>query len=384
MKPIRIFTQSIEFLAEISNYESLMLTRSWHGIGDLELRINRHKLYTDTLRKGHVIVVGNDARKAYVIQHREIALDETGKQSENWLIRAQELKVSIAWRQILPPLNAAQDSRSGSAETVMKHYVNRTVINPDDPLRKVSEIALAPDQLRGTHVVWDSRLKTLADDLTEISQLTGVGWLMRLDTDTRKRVFDVALGRNLSVNQAENSPVIFSPQFDNIRNMQYVDSDLNFRNVAYVAGQGEGVDRRIIVVGNASGLDRREIYVDARDVAEETDEETPKPRPEADIIADLVRRGEQKLAELAQESFLGAQIMTDGTFKYEVDYDLGDIVTVQNTDWGVALDARITEVKEIYERDSGAQIEVTFGNSRPTLVTKIKRELAGFTAELTR
>lgn len=155
--------------------------------------------------------------------------------------------------------------------------------------------------------------------------------------------------------------------------MQYVDSDLNHKNTAYIAGQGEGVDRRVVVLGQASGLARKELFVDARDVLEETDVEgeVPVPRPLNEIIADLINRGKQKLAELIQETFLEAQIMTHSTFKYEKDWDLGDVVTVQYKDWGVTLDARITEVKEIYEAD-GVQIEATFGNSRPTLISKIK------------
>lgn len=412
MKPIRIFTPDTELLGEISNYESLFFVRSFHGIGDLELRINRYKNHTDTLRKGNVIVVGNDAHKAYEIAHREIEIDSDGKLTENWLIKALELKAVTSRRPTLPPDHTAQDNRSGSAETVMKHYVSRNVVNPVDPMRKVSEIVLAPDQLRGSHITWQSRLKSLGEDLTEISQLSGVGWNTRVDYDLRKWVFDVVIGRNRSVNQTENSPVIFSPQFGNIRNMHYVESDLDYYNVAYVAGQGEGVDRRIIVVGNATGLARRELYVDARDIAEETDDETPVPRPEADIIADLRRRGEQKLAEHAQESYLEAQIMTPvktvdirkethfmtqfqinetvnvtkafaSSFVYEVDYDLGDIVTVQNKEWGVTLDARITEIKEIYE-PGGFSLEATFGNSRPTLVSKIKQELSGMRTEITR
>lgn len=165
--------------------------------------------------------------------------------------------------------------------------------------------------------------------------------------------------------------------------MHYVESKLNYRNVAYVAGQGEGVKRRVIIVGDAVGALRREVFIDARDVAEETEDDPPKQRPEKDIIRDLTNRGNQKLQEFLQEEYLEGQILTHSTFVYEEDYDLGDIVTVQNTDWGVTLNARITEIKEIYET-SGFRIEAVFGNNRPTLIKKIKQELSQMSGEVRR
>lgn len=407
MKPVRIFSPDIDLLAEISNYESLFFTRSWSGIGDLELRINRYKNYTDTLQKGNIIVVGTDLHKSYIVLHREIELDSDGKATENWLIRALELKVVTGDRITLPPAHTSHDNRSASAETVMKHYVNNNVINPVDGKRKIAQFLLAPDQARGPHVNWQSRYKNLTEELAEISLVSGIGWGTRIDYGLRKWVLDCYEGRDLTTsglnlhadpeiameligsgfyrNESGNSPVIFSPQFDNVKSMSYVDSDLNFKNTAYIAGQGEGVERRVVELGGASGLARKELFVDARDVSEETDVEgqEPVPRPVADIIADLINRGEQKLAEMIQETFMEAQIMTHNTFKYEEDWDLGDVVTVQYKDWGVTLDARITEVKEIYE-PGGFQLEITFGNNRPTLISKIKQELAGMRTEMTR
>lgn len=383
MKPIRILTPHIGLLGEISNYESLFFVRSWHGIGEMELRINRYKQYTETLQKGNVIVVGTDLHKAYLIQHREIELDENGKATENWLIKALELKSVVGKRITLPPAHTAYDSKSGPAETVMRHYLTRNVVNPTDVRRKIDQVILAADQGRGSHVIWQSRFKNLAEELADISLMTGLGWGMTVDYEHKRWVFTVREGRDLSVNQTVHSPVIFAPELDNIKNMHFVDSDLNYRNVAYVAGQGEGVARRVIEMGAAAGLERNELFVDARDVAEETEDETPVPRPEADIIRDLTNRGDQKLAETANELFLEGQVLTQSQFRYEVDWDLGDIVTDQNKDWGVTMDARITEVKEIYE-PGGYQIEATWGVSRPTLISKIKQELAGMRNEIVR
>lgn len=384
MKEIRVFTPDVELLAVISNYEFLSAGRSWHGIGGLELRINRYKQYTDSLQKGNIIVVGNDTHKTYKIEHREIELDSDGKVTENWLVIAKELKSVTGDRITLPPSHTSHDNKAAPAESVMKHYVNGNVINPVNVKRKIPQLLLAPDQARGPHVNWQSRFKNVAEEMVEISLVSGIGWGARVDYELRKWLFDVSEGRDLTVNQDVHSPVIFSPQFDNVKNMHFVDSDLNYRNTAYVAGQGEGVERRVVELGEASGLARKELFVDARDVPEETDDDEPIPRPVHEIVADLINRGEQKLAEMIQETFLESQIMTHSSYKYEKDWDLGDIVTNQYLEWGVTLDARITEVKEIYEPETDMQIEAIFGNSRPTLIQKIKQELSQISGEVRR
>lgn len=407
-KPIRILSFTMDILGEIDDYESMFFTRSWSGIGDLELRINRYKKYTDTLQKGNLVLVGNDLNKVFIIKHREIELDENGKITENWLIKGYALKSIVAQGLIMPPPHTAYDNKSGSYETVMKHYINNTIVNPSDLDKRIPNLVIATDKNRGSHVSYSSRFKNLAEEMTTLSLASGLGWDVTLDLDNKLWVFDVMEGRNLVAGQSLLPPVIFSPEFESLKSMQYVQSDLNYKNVAIVAGAGEGINRRIVQVGNAVGLNRHEIFVDARDIAEVDDNDVPIP--EVDIIQALIERGQQTLNELMQEEYLEAQILTPiirteyereyqflstlqvsenttkktrtlSAFNYQRDYDLGDIVTVQNMDWGVTLNARITEVKEIYEQN-GFGLEATFGNNRPTLIQKIKQELNQISGEV--
>ncbi|RDE19252.1 siphovirus ReqiPepy6 Gp37-like family protein [Parageobacillus thermoglucosidasius] len=379
MKPIRILTPQLDLLAEIDNHESLLFTRRWHEVGEFELRINRHKRHTELLQRGNLIMLGASRNKVGIIRHREIELDENGKASENWLVKGIALKGVMAQRIVVPSVGDSHDRANGSAETVMKHYVDRHVVNPVDAKRKIDMVVLALDQQRGSNISWESRFKNLAEELVEISKASGLGWDVILDFERKKWVFDVFVGRDLTVNQSVNPPVIFSPQFESLKQLSFVESDFNYRNYGYIAGQGEGEDRRVVEVGATEGLSRIETFIDARDISEE--DENQQALPEAEIIAKLQQRGQQKLSEFAQEFFLEGQILTNSPFEYEKDYDLGDIVTIQNREWGVTRDARITEIKEIYE-PGGFQIEATFGESRPTLIKKLKQELAQISGEV--
>lgn len=378
-KPIRVLSRNMDILGEIDDYESMFFTRSWHGIGSIELRINRYKKYADTLLKNNLILVGRDLNKVFIIKHREIELDKQGKATENWTVKGYALKTIIAQRITLPPSHTAYDNKSGSYETVMKHYVNNHLVNPVDIKRKITNLIIAPDQQRGGYISYSSRFKNVAEEQSTLSLSSGLGWDVLLDLDNKRFVFDVFAGRDLTQSQSSNPPVIFSPQFDSIETMSFAQSELNYKNVAYVAGLGEGVERRVVEIGDFAGLDRHELFIDARDVAETDDE--GNPIPEEQIIQSLIDRGQQKLKEMMQEEYLEGQILTKSPFVYEKDYDLGDIVTIQNLDWGVTLDARITEIKEIYE-PSGFKLEATFGNNKPTLIQKIKQELSQISGEL--
>ncbi|WP_240371676.1 siphovirus ReqiPepy6 Gp37-like family protein [Anoxybacteroides rupiense] len=379
MKSIRILSTQLDLLAEIDNYESLLFTRRWHEVGEFELRINRYKQHTELLQRGNIIMLGSHRNKVGIIKHREIALDENGKKTENWLVKGIALKGVVAQRITVPPDGDSHDRANGAAETVMKHYVNNHIINPIDVKRKIDMLVLASDQQRGSQISWESRFKNLADELVEISKASGLGWDVTLDFPSKTWIFDVYEGRNLTVNQAENPPVIFSPQFESLKQLSFVESDYNYKNFGYIAGQGEGADRRVVEIGATEGLSRIETFIDARDISEQDGEQ--QALPEEQVIAKLRERGQQKLAEFGQEFFLEGQILTNSPFEYEKDYDLGDIVTIQSREWGVTRDARITEIKEIYE-PSGFQIEATFGESRPTLIKKLKQELAQISGEV--
>jgi|SRR5690625_1213778 len=383
--PIRIMTRDFDLLGEIDSYESLQIERSWHGIGMIEMLVNRYKKHTDKLQRGHIIFPHNHTNKAYVIRHKEIELDERGKITENWVIRALSLKSWLAQRLTFPPDHTAYDRRQGNAETIMLHYVANNVTNPTDSARTLPDIVLANNLNRGPHIDWQSRYKNLAEELEEIGLLSGLGWNIDIDYENKQYVFRVLEGRNLVATQSELPPAIFSPEFNTLGELKYTESEIDYKNYAVVAGQGEGVDRRIIHVGDSEGFDRYELFVDARDVEEEMEEDDERvPRPVEDIEADLENRGQQKLAEHEQEIYMEGQSLSKSRLIYERDYDLGDMVTLQNRGWGITSDTRITEVSEIYEKGRHRRIELTFGNDRPTLIDKIRQELNGMKIEMTR
>ena len=354
---IRVFDYELNILAEIDNYESLIWRRRWHKPGEFELHINFNKRNTSELKKGNIVVCNDEAG---IIRQREIKLDEGGKGSEELIIKGSSLSCILGRRITLPPEGQAYDKVTSNVETIMKSFVDRNCINTVDARRKMPLLELAPDQARGIQTTYQTRLKQLDEELEKLSLVSGLGWDIFLDLTNKKWVFDVMEGRDLTAGQTINPPVIFSVDFDNIKAQQFIESESGHKNVAYVGGQGEGVNRAITETGeDASGLDRLETFVDARDLED---------------VNSLPERGKQKLAEMKEIHSFDSEIMTDGPFRYKEDWDLGDVVTVRNSSWNMTLDARITEVVEIYE-PNGFWLEATFGSNIPTLIEKIKQEM---------
>src|SRR5699024_10256765 len=289
----------------------------------------------------------------------------------------------------VPTADASQDKKSGSAETVMKHYVYNNFVIPEDRERIVDILEIAPSKNRGKQVTRESRYKAVSDELEAISIESNLGWGVFADFNTKKLIFDCFESKDLTQDNPQgNSPVFFSPEFETIKSQGFIDSDLDLRNVGYVGGQGEGKDRKIVTIGDTGGWERMETFVDARDVGTE-DEDEEEELTEEEIVEMLTDRGNEKLSEMETVFSLEAQILTPVTrlsydedtqnsmqkqvtpFQYERDFDLGDKVQVVNKSWGLTMTAPITEFLEVHEQ-SGFKLEATFGQSRPTLITKIK------------
>lgn len=372
MQPISILTPEFKWLGEIDDYESLQFKRRFNKPGSFELHINLNKNLTETLQEENLIVLS--AKKVGVILHRELNREN----SEELIISGYTLSGHVGRRLTIPPEGRSQDRIKAPIETVMKHYVRQNAVNPTDTTRIIPQLIIAEDLGRGEFVDWQSRYKQLDEELEKISNPTHFGWDVFLDEENEKWVFEVYEGRNLTDSQDILPPVIFSIDFDNIKGQNFTQSSIGHKNTAYVGGQGEGEERRIVEVGNSSGLKRIETFVDARDVAESESTEDAEgnlidiPIPENEVVSKLTDRARQKLLELEKIESFESEILTYGPFVYGDDWDLGDIVTVQDPKIGITLDSPITEVTEIYE-PSGFRLDAVFGNSMPTLVDKIKQ-----------
>ncbi|WP_252281417.1 siphovirus ReqiPepy6 Gp37-like family protein [Peribacillus frigoritolerans] len=70
-KSIRLFDRNFKFMAEIDDYESLQFTRRYYSVGEFELRINADKKHVNLIRKGILVVLGNQFNKVGIIKAKD-------------------------------------------------------------------------------------------------------------------------------------------------------------------------------------------------------------------------------------------------------------------------------------------------------------------------
>ena len=356
--PIRIISPNFELLGEIDDYESLQFIRRFYKVGEFELHINVNKNNTDVLVDDNLILLGTNYNKVGIIMHRENSYDQNGEPTDTLVIKGLTLKGIMIRRLIVPLISGnGYDSQTGSIETILKTFVNNNVVNPTDASRKIPQVSIATDQQRGKQDKWRSRFEVLSDKLAEIGEYAQIGWDVTLDINNSKWVFDVAIGKNLTVEQETFPPVIFSVDFNSIKSRHYISSSLTAKNVGYCGGKGDDADRIIQQIGEVTGLERIETFIDCSS---------------AEDVTEITTQGKQKLYELKKTESFEVGILPEGSFVYEQDYDLGDFVTAQDKKLGITMNAQIIELKEIYET-SGFSLEGTFGTNIPNLLTIIKK-----------
>lgn len=224
-----------------------------------------------------------------------------------------------------------------------------------------------------TQVSWGSVL----DGEKALAAASGLGFSCGFDPRTGAETFRVLRGTDRTAGNAYNG--YLGDDIANLSDVQLVRGVADYKNVAVVCGQGDGDARTAVVVGGGEGDARRELYVDARDlaqtyqVAEDTGETDPDGNPvysystarytDAEYQAMLAARGLEKLAEHGVTMTLTATAADGAPLRYGTDYDLGDILPIKLVQYGVRAAARVTGVKLIYEA-GGRQVLPVLQNLR--------------------
>ena len=162
----------------------------------------------------------------------------------------------------------------------------------------------------------------------------------------------------LTFNQGtdKSDTIIFSSELDNLKNSTYVTSLENFKNAGLVTGEefdeGYGPFPIAADVGTSTGDSRYEVWIEANDI--EKNEDTSA----ADYYNMLVQYGKSAIIPYKKVSSLTGEIDPDGMFKIGVDYDLGDLVKVQN-EQGISAKLRLVEILDSDEA-SGKLTNGTF------------------------
>lgn len=346
-----ILNRDLDAVTIMDVYESFIWTDRYYEYGDFELFTAMQDSILDYIKKNyylqsrdseHVMIIEDWIIKSDIENGNHIRI--TGRSLESILTRR------IIW---------GQKTISGNLQNGIKTLLNECIISPTDELRRIPNFIFEESSDPSiTNLTINAQYTgdNLYDVIQKICEERGIGFKITLN-ENKQFVFKLYAGVDRSYDQTSVPYVIFSPNFDNIINSNYMESNSSMKNITLVGGEGEGSARRYVTVGNTtvSGLDRREIFTDARDISSEVDGEKIS---DAEYNAQLNQRGNEKLAENTELTSFEGQTETTVMYRYHEHFFDGDIVQIAN-EYGHETKARIIEVV-MSEDETGSSIYPTF------------------------
>lgn len=422
---VYIFDSSITPLGVIDVVTGLTWEEKFADAGNFELWCPLTNTNVELLQEDNLVWIGGES--AGVIEYKELSTDDSGIQTIH--IQGRLAESYLDYRTIYPTVSV-----SGKTSNTLRVLVNNNLINPEDSDRKIPNVELATDQEEfGESASYQKTGDSVLTESSRLCEANNLGFRLQFLPREYKFVFRVYEGTDRTLDQTEVNPVLFSSDLDDILESNYSHNKSELRNLAYVAGEDSGENRKVQPVGSASGLSRRELYVDARDIQSEvswncvtvtktvildadinkvritttktltnpdtgetktstssevkfdeyategtvTQESTEMvPMADSAYYALLSERGKTSLEDYKDIEAFSATLRTFGVtgYEYGVDFFLGDKVTVYDARLKVRINAVVTSVMTTYDED-GERLDIVFGYEQPTLANKLKRRM---------
>lgn len=304
--------------------------------GSFEVYIAANSQNITIFQTGRIVGRDDDNEHFGIIESVKI---ETDAENGDYLTITGRFLMCLLERRIIYP-TCSFTKQTGYSD-IVRSVVSQNVLSSDN--RRISGLSLGT--VSGTCWNKTATLQVSYDNLMEwiytVCEKIGGTANIRLVKDKNekyKMVLELSEGIDRSIEQQENSHIIFSDAYSNLLSFSYAKDRSIQRNFAYILGKGEGEERKRTVYFDGdepSFLGRYEVYADAKDMADEQQENgETKPIPEDEYIELLKERGKEKivLPLTASESQIAVQSMQ---FTYNIDYFVGDYVTVEYQRFGL-------------------------------------------------
>ena len=340
-----ILNNHFETLGVIDYFASAIFSDNYNAMDDFELYVPVTAEALEILQINYFVFSDSQPDKFYIIDNVKIETDAenadyitvTGKGTEKYIYNR------IAW---------GLNQLSGSMAQCIEKLIKDNLTAPSDERRKNSLVKIG-NLYSGNYMTKQTTGGNLLEEVQEILDKDEAGFKMTYDGNAF--VFSTFKGKDRSYDQDSNMPILFSPDFDNLLSTEYQKNAENFANVALVAGEGEGIDRKMATVGTASGRERIEVYVDARQLSSNTEGEE---LTEEEYLTVLQENGKEALAEMKISESFEAEVVPGVSYEFKKDYFVGDIVTIIN-EYGMQLNSRIVKAVEAWD-ENGYNLVLTF------------------------
>jgi hypothetical protein len=285
---------------------------------------------------------------AMVIKNIELKSDP--ENGDKMILTGKDLKCLLQQRVV-----SSQTSLSGRIDECIHMLLIESMINPDDYARTIPNFEYVPSSIMTDISEKQYIGDNLGDIIVSICEENKVGWKVFVDSGTIKMLF--YRGEDRSFNQRINSYVVFSPVYENLLNSDYQNIGEEYKNFAYIGGEGEGsaqvITSAFLENSAPAGMNRHEMWIKASDLSSNDGLMSTE-----EYTSQLQSKGVAVLSADNNNVNFDGEVDITTQFIYGVDYFLGDIVELQNA-YGASSRVRVLEVIES-EDESGVNCIPTF------------------------
>lgn len=333
--------------------------RGLYKPGRFSLQINYNTRDASLFQRGYFVRFDSNNKKFGVITEIKKQVNQSGKQDQIVSVSGYELAFIFSRRIVVPATGDARYYAYGKFETIVKAIILAQAGTGAVANRRIPNLVIATDQLRGIDCTIDSNYGNLIDAIATTSLFAGAGFYSFLDSNGYIN-FETVHGLDRRSSQSTNNPAIFSTSLGTVKESEYTDTELSYKNLVIVGGQGEGAARTFRTVYDTSeptGIDRREFFIDSRGQS---------------ATADLDKKGSDAITANSVNLYIDSRALEFSKLRYGTDFDLGDLVTLK--DFGVTLDAIVTQVGESWSAGE-YNIDVTFDKGSPRFDEQIRASI---------
>lgn len=348
---IYVLSQKFETLDVLDVYKSLIWSDRYFRCGDFELTVTPTKENVELLQFNRYLW-REDSEHLMVIENIQ---QTTDTQSGYGVIVTGRSLESILDRRII----WEQTRYRGNLQQQVKKMLEDNAINPTDPKRKIENLIFEETTDPAVTALEIDKQYTgdnLYDVIVEICELNSIGFKITFRQTDGKMVFKLYAGADRSYAQFANPYVVFSPGNENLISSNHITYDSDLKTFALIAGEDSGENRVTTTVGDETviGINRRELYVDARDLQTENEDGTTISSTE--YLENLKNRGKEKMAEYKIVDSFEGEVSPVFGYIYDKDYFLGDIFEIETPEvFNIQRRVRVIEyVRSLSDSDYNA------------------------------
>lgn len=340
-----------EQVTMIDNVTSVIWVTRYNQAGEFEIYMPATKELIDIFSRDGIVIARDDTARAMYVE--KLKLTTSAEDGDYITVSGRSIEC-ILERRIVPSQTIVQYP---SFVTGLYYLVYNNMIEPSNQMRKIPFVFF-----EGNMPFWQESIdmqitgKDLLTCYQDICASYKTGFKMSFVTISGAKAMRISFYRGVdrTLGQSVNNRVIFSPEMENLGNTEYEVDRTQFCNWVYVAGEGEGNQRKIRQVAALTelGLGAVEKWLDARNTSSNDGEIS-----DTDYKKMLTAEGQAEIEISSKIAAFSGEVLNYNSYTYGVDYNLGDIVSVIN-EYGIKGSATITEITEV-EDETGYKLVPT-------------------------